>query len=649
MKRNNFRLSLASSWRLPKGEEAIDWIPRWIVMPSDTETPGPFDLGIFPHCDDPLIALNDPMVRVILLPWASRLGKTIFGLSALIYFAINMPRPMMLGRENEDAINDLVDSQFYPLLESCNATRKTLLPNHKRNRRNVQIDRCRVRRSFGGSPTTLTGFPACYALASEVSKWPTRKSREANPIYLFLKRGFLFPFDSKYILESTPSLKDDCTITSLVSAPGVDIRERYCPCPKCGEYQKLVYGNGEDNTPGIKYEKNRHGRSDPMIAENNSWYECVNGCKIENQDRPELLRKGVWLSRDHQKINNQGKIKGKRPMASTVSFGDPVDAPFSSLYSLAISGWGQIAAEFISGKHDAERLREFVNQTLGRVWDPSPPIVEPHDLGARLCGDYASNTVPEWAKFLTAGIDVQDYASIFKYIVCAWGSGGRVAEIDHGEFDSWDDLDREILNGSWNHADGGTPMQLSLSLIDSGHETEQVYHLARKSRRLLACKGMNKPFGLEYKLVTLAPENRRNKQAVGTVYLVEINTDWTQRWIQKHLEGKANPFGDSLEIATDSTNDIPFLEELLNERRVEDVDSRGYPTVSWMRICSHTPNDFRDTFRYARVAGSIVVKGNWNNLPVRKPGNQPKKETKNQDSESSGFVRKPKGRFIRRR
>ena len=368
MIRNNFRDVLAAAWRFPVGEKAIDWVPRFILMWKDTETPGAFDPDVFPHCDGPLIALNDPIVRVLLLPWATRLGKTIFGLSALAYFAINMPRPMMLGRENEDAIKDLVDSQFYPLLEACNETRKLLLPNHRRNNRNVQIDRCRVRQSYAGSPTTMAGFPACYALASEVSKWPKRKSREANPIYLFLKRGYLFPFDSKFILESTPNLKGDCTITSLVNAPGVDIRERYCPCPKCGLYQKLVFGNGEEKQPGIKYEKNRHGRSDPNIAEHNSWYECIGGCKIENQDRPELLRNGVWLSRGHQKIDRKGKIRGKRPAASTVSFGDPLDAPFSSLYSLAISGWGQIAAEFISGKHDAERLREFENQTLGRVW-----------------------------------------------------------------------------------------------------------------------------------------------------------------------------------------------------------------------------------------------------------------------------------------
>ncbi|MFV0444406.1 MAG: hypothetical protein ACK5Q5_12625, partial [Planctomycetaceae bacterium] len=59
-----------SSWAPPPPSSAVDWVPRNIIIPDETETPGPFDLDLFPHCQGVLAAFDTPHVRSILMPWS---------------------------------------------------------------------------------------------------------------------------------------------------------------------------------------------------------------------------------------------------------------------------------------------------------------------------------------------------------------------------------------------------------------------------------------------------------------------------------------------------------------------------------------------------------------------------------------------------
>lgn len=557
------------------------------------------------------------------MKWAARNGKTNTALAMLIFFACAAPRPMVFCEANEESANDKIQQALYPMLEECELTKHRLLPPHRRNQKSVNLGNCRIRRAYSGSRATVRGYPACYGVASEVSAYSTNKSGDASTVRMIAERGKNFP-DSKYLFESTPGLKGECQITALIEAESVDRRYRLVPCPHCGTFQRLQFEIKGEHSPGIHWKKNKYGRSEPMLAEDTAWYQCVNGCKIENADRPRMMRAGVWLS-EGQTIDKSGRIHGEpRVRSSTVGFDE-----LSSLYSLVISGWGQIAREFLeanSAEDRQEALRNFTNSTLGKTWDPTPQTVDPDELATRLCHDVPRGVCPHWSVFLTAGIDVQDDGQRFVWVVCAWGPGGIGAVIDHGQCEGVQSLREQLLDRQFPHADGGVPLTLAQSLIDSGDATEYVYDLARSIPRVLPCKGLSTKITTEYVIKSLEPEKRRSKTARGRVRLVEINTDFTQQWIQRIIDNTQTATEPSFRIDADSHFDLEFFDELVNEQRVTEINKNGHRVTKWIRLNSSAPNDKRDALRYAKVAASMRVRGgkNWHRLPKRKPPADPR-------------------------
>lgn len=610
--------------------KAVDWIPANVVIPEETETPGKFDLDLFPHVRGVLEEIDNPDTRRIILKWAARNGKTNVALSALIFFACTIPRPMVFCEATEETANDKIAQALYPMLEACPLTRSRLLPTHRRNQKSVDLGDCRIRRAYSGSRATVRGFPACFIVGSEVSAYNTNKSGDASTVRMLEARAKLYPFDSKEIYESTPAKKGSCQITALIEGESVDRRYRLVPCPHCGTFQRLQFEIKGENSPGIHWAKKRHGHSDPMLAEETAFYRCLNGCKIENADRPRMMRGGVWLS-EGQTIDKSGRIHGEpRVRSSTVGFDE-----LSSLYSLVISGWGQIAKEFLDANSASDRqeaLQNFTNSTLGKTWDPNPQTVDPDELATRLCHDVPRGVCPHWSVFLTAGIDVQDDGQRFVWVVCAWGPGGIGAEIDHGECNSFDELKTQVLNRPFRHSDHGPPLSVQFTLIDSGDATERVYDLCRSVQRVLPCKGFPQLGAMEYKIVTLTAEKRRNANARGDVVLCEINTDYTQKWIRRHIEGFRKDDEQPFYLSMDTGTDVAFLDDLLNEQRIVTRDKRGYEKPTWQKVFPSNPNDFRDALRYARVAADYRTSHGkfWNRLPTRaaqtaEPGPQPPK------------------------
>lgn len=600
------------AWRPPVRVRAVEWIPRYVIIPEETETPGLFDLELFPHVRGVLEALDDPMIRQIYLPWAVRLAKTTTALSALIFFGVNAPRPMLLGSSTEDKAQDTIDSQFYPMLEACAATRRQLRPEHQRNKRFVALDRCRIRKSFSGSPSSMAGFPACYGHAGEVSKWTMKKSTEADPIKLFTKRAMLYPFESKYLFESSPGLKGHCRISRLMNDAGTDRRRRYVPCPHCGEYQTLRMGSGEPRTGGLRWDKGPSGRSERQIAVATAWYECEK-CfgRIEDRHRPPMMRGGVWLS-EGQSIDRKGRIHGKPLVQSpNVGFG-----PLGAFYSLAIAGWGQIAGDFLDSRGDRESRRDFRNSIEGEEYDPAPVAVQPHELTERLGTQEPRGICPKWAVFLTMAVDVQEKGEFFEWSVCAWGAHARGHLLDWGTTLGEADLEKLIRTLEYRHDDGGQPLRPARIVLDArdGHVTERIYAFCRRVPNCLPCMGSRHSAFPDFARLQTIDTNPAYKRlaagghvpsnfAAAPLY-IEINTERSQRWVQALIEGdlpKDRP--DACTLNAEAANDRQLLDELLNEYAHDETDAHGYRVSIWTKTGK---NEQRDTLRYNRALADLL-------------------------------------------
>src|SRR5690606_5169312 len=143
----------------------------------------------------------------------------------------------------------------------------------------------------------------------------------------------------------------------------------------------------------------------------------------DDADRPQMLRAGLWVP-EGQRPDRRGKLLGQPlRVSSTVAFDE-----LSTLYSLMIAGWGQLAREWVDAQSDPESIRDFVNSTLAQCWDPDPIRTDPESVAARLKDDDARlGVIPPWARFVTVGADVhrvgEDLA--FLWVACAWGPHRR--------------------------------------------------------------------------------------------------------------------------------------------------------------------------------------------------------------------------------
>lgn len=616
---------IADAWRPPEPFRHAEWIPNNVYVPKEGESPVPFNLLSFPHALGVLEAFDDPMIREIILPWGAQVGKTIVGLSLLASTAVNSPRPMLAGRETQEGVETkLFEEQLVPLLEATVATRKLLKPKHLRKKSHIDIGNCRIRGVYPGAIGSMAGFPAAVGHCSECTKWPHQKRDEAHPLELVDARFTQYPFDQKCVKESTPGEQQTCKITQLAQRDGVLILRRMVPCPHCGTYQLLVFGDRDPESPGLKWQKNAKGRSEPALAERTAYYQCAgNKCRIENVDRDEMLRNGEWLA-ESQTITNakvkdgriikRGTIEGDRPAASIVSFGDPEHSYFGAMYSLSTAGWGFIAIEFFN-----KSWHQFSNSVLGKVHNAVPKPVKPNELAERLRSEIPRGTIPDDVCFLTLSSDTGASGTDlwFYWMVTAWRNDGTGHVVDWGAVTGDSNL--------WAQTD---EYQSEIIGIDSGGKrdsdnqsvTERVYAIVKNRRNCWPLKGSSNDLGADwyndgFQRSGTTPNELKRKRRAGLSDLIIVNSMLTQSYRENMTQGRDFNPGDRgfvtlpAEVAEDPEAYADFLEEFTNDVLIDG---------QWKKR-GGKPNEFGDCLRYARVLAEKFTSGGkrWGKLKLR--------------------------------
>ncbi|MFM9964454.1 MAG: terminase gpA endonuclease subunit [Planctomycetaceae bacterium] len=673
---------IAAAWRVPRFVPAERWIPENVQMPPGLETSGPWDFDKVPHTRGFIRAYDDPAVRINLAAWAARSAKTMVSTACQIHGVQHFSLPALTLGPNEYTVDDLLDTKYEPILESCAETAAKLKPKHERNKkRGIELGELRIRRGYAGSPSTMAGFPAALLHFNEASKIPLRSNTrgnssaqsEAHWVYLGLERAKLFAYDSKALIEGTPSRLGDCVITSMIHAPTTQIRHYLVPCPHCREHQRLqwspdfgVYAKG-----GIKWEKGPDGKSDPLLAERTAYYECaLCDKKITNAHRPAMMRAGVWVA-EGQAIDEAGFITGQPKVeSSTVAFGATDRAGFSTLYSLLISGWGQLAKEWLEAQGNSERVRSFINSSLGLVYDPQPKQMEPHQLAELLKSETPLRVCPEWTRFVTWWADVGRVGDtlIFFWGAMCWGQHARAHWIDYdvayGEQELGEHLARMVYPVLGQRAE--FRLRPVVGGIDSGgnrnesgaSSTVEVYRIVDGLPGVVATKGsslnMVDWFGYGVRKAGRSQKEIARRKKHGKGDLLYLNSDLSQKWVQDRITGvvKAShasglTFPHEM-CVPDAPEHVSVFEELLNE--FPDGDT-------WQRIGD---NERRDVLRGNRVLAEQFLasrKATWDKPPslmedrepapkksraIDKPAEQSDRPAAGQSFRSGGFrVRRP--------
>ena len=207
----------------------------------------------------------------------------------------------------------------------------------------------------GAAAKNYRELSADTVIYDELAAFAPDVEKEGSPTFLGDKRteGSTFP---KSIRGSTPKTKGECQIEAAADE-SPHLFQLHIPCPHCRQEQSLKWG-GKDTQFGIKWDPDA-----PLDA----WYVCEhNGCVIRQfelqstQDQARWIceKTGIWTRDGYDFFEGNDLI----PTPESVTWHIwTAYSPFTT--------WGRIVLDFLKAKSDPNKLKTFVNTTLGETWE----------------------------------------------------------------------------------------------------------------------------------------------------------------------------------------------------------------------------------------------------------------------------------------
>ncbi len=420
-----------------------------------------------PYQREPMDVLSPghPCRQVVL--WsAAQLLKTEVLLNFIGFIADVDPGPVLVVEPRTEDAKALSKDRVAPMFRATPALRGKIAPVKSRDSNNTTLHKVLAN---GAGHITLTGAispsglamrPIRYALLDEVDRYPASAGTEGDPVSLAVQRTAEFAHNKKIVMASTPTIKGISRIE--LAWRESDQRDYFVPCPRCGYFQVLVFGDGTG--PGLVWQE---GKPEEAM------YRCA-GCSepIPHHQKAEMVERG-----EYRAANPSSPIPGFR---------------VSQLISSKKS-WGEVAVEFLAAKKSPETLKAFLNTVLADLWEETHEVpTDAHALWNR-CEPFEAE-VPEGVALITAGVDVQ--ADRLELEIAGWGRDEESWSIayhaipgDVTRNEVWDHLEGLLLS-EYLHA-AGLPMRIVATCIDCGFKDATVLHFTRDryNRRVYATKG----------------------------------------------------------------------------------------------------------------------------------------------------------------
>jgi phage terminase large subunit GpA-like protein len=500
-------------------------------------------------------ALNDTTVHTIAFMKSAQVGASELELNMLGYFIAHDPGPILYLQPTLEMAEAFSKDRIAPMLRDSPQLAGLISDVKSRDAGNTllhkQFPGGHLTLAGANSPASLASRPIRIVLADEVDRYPVSAGTEGDPLSLAIKRTATF-HDFKIVVVSTPTVKGASRIASAYEES--DQRKFHVPCPHCTEVQVLVWGN-------VKWPPDR-----PAEAQ----YACPHCGSLWNEaERAAAVRAGEW--------------RASKPFNGTAGF--HVSELYSPWRTLA-----QIAQDFLAAKSYPERLKTWVNTSLGETFEvAAAAVIEPHALSLR-AEPYELGTVPEGVGIVVAAVDVQgDRLECY-----TWGYG-------EGE-EAWT-LDRQVLWGDpavelvWQqlleHLDrpltaaGGAPVVPRAIAIDSGGlHTQTVYGFVKHNairrtayglQTLLAVKGASAFNAPILGVPTSQEVSWKGQRIPGGIKLWPVGSSTAKSLLYGRLRIEAHGPG-----FVHFSEKLPaeFFDQLTAERLITKY-VRGFGTLQW--------------------------------------------------------------------
>ena len=588
-----------------------EWADKYRVLSQTASSePGRFRTSRTPYLKEIMDCLSSTsdVERVVFMKGA-QIGGTEAGNNWLGYIIDQAPGATLVVQPTVEMGKRWSKGRLAPLIEDSPRLRDKVKSARSRDSGNTVQSK-----EFPGGIIVITGansavglrsMPVRYLFLDEVDAYPLDADSEGDPVSLAIQRTATFT-RRKILLVSTPTIKGISRIEKEFEES--DQRYFFVPCPYCGGFQALHWEN-------LRYD-----------SEFNTHYECE-FCKKEiyNYQKTEIMSKGEWRSTN--KASN-GKIAGFH---------------LSSLYSpVGWMDWETCARNYEAAKDDDQRLKAWVNTTLGLPWEDKGECPDWGVLFDRR-EHYKIGVVPKGGLVLTAGVDVQN--DRLEIEIVAWGRNKESWSVDYRVIDgspttqdTWDKLSK-ILEETFESEDK-VDRRISMMAIDTGFSTQDVYTWVRNNsvHNVMAVKGsaaslvpVNSPNKVDV--------NIRGKKIKGGVRLWTLGVSLIKSEIYGWLKHTANEDG-SFPRGYMHIPEYPteYFKQLTSEQLVTRV-VKGYPKREWQK--TRERNEALDCRVYARAAAIALGIDRWSNRRWESLENQiPEEVVKSNDQEEPRYKRR---------
>lgn len=587
--------SAFSAGLLPDPEMWVDsWSEKNAYIPTEGNAEGgKYSIDRTPFAREVMQVLSPghPCTRVVVMA-ASQMLKTQTAMNWLMASVDAAPANILALMPS----GDLAARLSARINKTINATpRVTELFAKPRTREGKNTDSTKEFRggtlhiATAGSAANLAEIPARYGYGDEIDDWESDLQGQGDPVEIFENRGSTYGRNRKWYYSSSPKRPRGISKILELFEKG-DQRYYEVPCPHCGHFHALEFGNM---------------RTDEAL----SWArmmcpEC--GALIDEHAKTEMLARGRWV-------------------ATAVSRDGTISFTISQLYApMGWTSWLELArlhdaAEEGLRKGDPTKMQAFYNTRLALPYDHTKGVTTVQALMAR-AEAYPPRTLPDAALVVTMATDTQP--DRLEVQIDAWGPGMERWVMDyivlHGNpsvppetpGSVWARLD-EIRRTPYQHASGAL-IPISAWGIDSGGaNTQDVYHYGA-SRRASGCvilKGASRP---NRPIISAKPSAQEvdwgGQRDTTGAELWLVGTDVAKDWIFNRIELPAGPgalhFHNQIEPG--------WFEQLLAERKIQKM--RNGSVVEVWHKDAHVRNEALDLCVYSLAIAFKLRLDKWSAL-----------------------------------
>ncbi len=459
-------------------------------------------------------------IRTVTFLKSARIGYTKLVAAVTGYFHHHKRRNVVIYQPTDDDAKEFCKDTIDPMVRDCPAIAELMSSSSKNNKENTLHTKYFLGSSLhirgGKSANNYRRLTKDVVIYDELDGFESDVDGEGSPTSLGDKRiqDSSFP---KSIRGTTPTVHGQSLIQVSQEEADLEFRFGVC-CIHCGERQHFEWG-GKESDFGFKWED-----GDPETTH----YVCRH-CHGEwiYADAEQLQASGRWEAGGYY-IDDLSQLRDMET-DELVEWPRHVCFVIWGAYSMTFP-WPDMVYEFVAAKDDPDKLKTFVNTTLGQLWRDASVVVDADPLMARR---ESYRAVPAEARVITFGADVQTDRIEVEF--CAWGPGEESWSLDHvilpGDTqkpDVWAALEREVKRTF--KTEDGRAMKCRVGCVDSGYLPDEVYKFCRKNGLLFAIpvKGSS----VAGRPIANMP---RRPHLEHRVYLTEVGTDTAKETIYRRL------------------------------------------------------------------------------------------------------------------